>query len=333
MLKQHSNYLGNSYLSSNKIIKLLFFYLIIIPALTFLVGVKDIRRWVDHQTYENYFYLATYNTYENIFKNGSDPIFVSLMKPFTSTVDGFSYFLILCAFITLSIKLTALKKSTDSFVILMILYSAYFLCLHDYIQIRISLAMAFVILGMYSSLTKKSEIAYFIIAALIHLTSVFVIIPYVIYKYFGRRYSIALILGAVFLPIILFSGIVHNARLETYIALAKYKDAHFDANPLASQPILQLIGLLYLYINKRLRNLVIHSYEYFISIIGVICFYGMLKVPVLSFRLFEMTMFFYIILLSRVAKKSFFIMILCLLFVLVGIKNMFYGDAALLALH
>ncbi|ADM97618.1 capsular polysaccharide biosynthesis protein [Dickeya dadantii 3937] len=315
------------------ILKNIIFYMILIPGFTFLVGDKNINRWVDHQTYENYFFLATYNNYAEIFRNGVDPVFVSLMRPFTPTTEGFGFFLIVCAYITLTLKLMALRRSTNNFFIFMLLYSAYFLCLHDYIQIRISLAMAFVALGIYYSQSKRSSFLFFFVSSLIHLTSVFVIIPYLIYKYCGRTAAKFLILGSIFLPLILFSGIIHNARLDTYISFAKYKEAHYDANPFSSQPLLQLAGVIYIYYRSKLRKEVIDSYEYFISIIGVICFYGMLKVPVLSFRLFEMTMFFYIILLSRIFNKSKVIIVICVLFILVGLKNMFYGSSALLIIN
>ncbi|GAA3596494.1 hypothetical protein GCM10023078_24760 [Gibbsiella greigii] len=311
-----------------KVMKLMLFYLLFIPCLVYLTGDKDFNAWVDEPTYQNYFYLATYNNYIEIFKNGVDPLFVSFMRPFTSIYNGFNVFLLVCAFITLTIKITALKNSTDNFFILMLLYGSYLLFLHDYTQIRIALAMAFVAFGIYCNKSRTSMSIFFCIGALVHLTTILIIITFLIYRRFGYKKFFWVVLFSFFLPLIVFSGVIHNARLETYIELAKYKEQYFEANFFASQPILQIIGIMYIYVNSKLRKYIC-TYEYCFSMLGVVLFYSFSSVPVLSFRLFEMTMFFYIILLSRLFFISNFIKIICLLYLLVGVKNLFYGASAI----
>lgn len=306
-------------------------YIAIIPLLTYLVGYKNLNYWIDNQTYQNYFFLAKYNSYIEIIKNGVDPLFIMFMKIFSLFDDGYTGFLLVCAFITLVFKFSGLKNSTNNFIVLLILYSSYLLCLHDYVQIRIALSMAFVAFGVYSAKSKVTILICFFIATLMHVTSIFVILPYIFYARFGARWFAIVVISSLFLPMLFFSGIIKNARLETYIELAKYKEQYATANIFATQPILQILGLLYIYISPKLKDN-IRSFEYLFSVLGVLFFYMFIQVPVLSFRLFEITMFFYIILLSRVFFSSKIIMIICCLYVLVGIKNMFLGESALITL-
>lgn len=306
-------------------------YIAIIPFLTYLVGYKNLNYWIDNPTYQNYFFLAQYNSYIDIIRNGVDPLFIMFMKIFSSFDDGYSYFLLVCAFITLVFKFSGLRNSTNNFIVLLILYSSYLLCLHDYVQIRIALSMAFVAFGIYTGKSKITIFISFFMAVLMHVTSLAVILPYLFYTRFGARWFVIVIISSLFLPMLFFSGIIKNARLETYIELAKYKEQYATANIFSSQPILQMLGLVYIYISPKLKEN-IKSFEYLFSMLGILFFYMFIQVPVLSFRLFEITMFFYIILLSRVFLSSKIIMIICSLYVLVGMKNMFFGESALITL-
>ncbi|MEC5317849.1 EpsG family protein [Brenneria populi subsp. brevivirga] len=318
-------------MNKKEIIPFFLLYMVIVPFFTYLVGYKDLDNWIDNPTYQNYFFLAQYNNVIEIIKNGVDPLFLMLMRPFTVIKDGYGLFLLICAYVTLNLKFIGLRRSTNNFPILLVLYASYLLCLHDYVQIRIALSMAFVTLGIYLSKTKKSLFIFFIVAILVHVTSLFVILPFLFYKKFGAKSCVLLIAFSFFLPMLFFSGLIKNARLETYIELAKYKEQYATANVFASQPILQMFGLIYIYINSKLRKYTT-QYEYIFSVLGVLCFYLFIQVPVLSFRLFELTMFFYIIILSRLFFSSKVIMLICLLYVFVGLKNMFYGTSALISL-
>lgn len=112
-------------------IKSLLFVLYVVPVLTLLVGIKDPDKWADYEVYLNYFNTSRINTIHDIFVNIQDPFFVILNKPFTLVDEGFELFLLVCSAVTLTLKFLALKKSTDNFLILFILYSSYLLCLHE----------------------------------------------------------------------------------------------------------------------------------------------------------------------------------------------------------
>ncbi|WP_411841693.1 EpsG family protein [Raoultella terrigena] len=301
----------------------------LVPFLTYVVGDKNIYQWNDYFTYLNYYNFATDNEISNVFKQGMDPLFIILMKPFTGIQDGFSIFVIVCAYFTLTLKISALRNSTDNFFILFILYSSYLLCLHDYVQIRISLALALMAFGIYTADSRGSKFFLFLLAIFIHLTSVFIVITYIAYHFLGFRKFIILTFFSVLFPSLLSMGIISNARLSTYVELASNKEKYYQINIFSSQPILQIIGIIAISIDHKTRAYV-KSYEFCMSVLGVLLFYAFSAVPVLSFRLFELTMFFYTILLSRCFKKSVVVMAISLLYVLVGLKNMFYGEMSLL---
>lgn len=304
-------------------------YFILLPILVFIVGIKDTHVWMDYPTYIRYFDMSSSNSVNEIIFSGKDPFFQLLNKPFTLINNGFSYFLFSIAAVTLLIKIRALQNSTDNFLVLLILYSSFLLCLHDYIQIRVSLAIAICAWAIYVSSNIKKSLFLFIVAALIHLSVAIVIIFYLIYLYCSKRILVLAIISSFLLPFIVFSGVIPNARIDTYLSLAENKDQYYEINIFATQPILQAVSILIIYFTKRLEKYK-WSFEFCISLAGVLIFYSFYKVPVFSFRLFELTMFFNIILLSKCFKRSIFIQCVCLLYILVGLKNMFYGASALL---
>ncbi|WP_447878567.1 EpsG family protein [Serratia fonticola] len=320
---------SNVHKVNKEVILRFFIYFLFIPFLSYVVGFKNKDIWIDFPTYQTYFDFAKYNKVSEIFGLGGDPLFILSMKIFSGIDDGFNIFIFTCAFITLTLKITALRNSTNNFFILIALYCSYLLCLHDYIQIRISLSLALVAFGIYCCSSRRMMYCFFALAFFMHLSSIFIILSYLFYQWFGYRKFILSIFLSFFLPSLIFSGLINNSRLNTYIELAANKDQYFQINIFSSQPILQIIGLLFIFCSTSLKTNV-RSYEYGIALLGVFLFYVLSAVPVLSFRFFELSMFFYIILLSRLFTKSLVLKLICFLYIVVGLKNMFYGDAALL---
>lgn len=304
-------------------------YFILTPILIYVVGVKDNNVWMDYPTYIKYFEMSTANSVTDILFAGKDPFFQLINKPFTLINDGFEYFLFTIASVTLLIKIRALQNSTDNFLVLLVLYCSFLLCLHDYIQIRVSLAIAICAWAIYLSGSTKRSLLLFLVAALFHLSVSLVIIFYLVYRYCSKRVLILAIISSFLLPFIVFSGSIPNARIDTYVALAASKDQYYQINIFATQPILQAISIIIIFCSKQLSKYK-WTFEFCISLAGIFIFYSFYKVPVFAFRLFELTMFFNIILLSKTFNRSIFIKVICFLYILVGFKNMFYGASALL---
>lgn len=90
-------------------------FMLLVPLLTCLVGDKNIYQWNDYYTYLNYYNFSSETPLSGVFKQGMDPLFIVLMKPFTFLDDGFSTFTIVCAYFTLLMKLSALRNITENF--------------------------------------------------------------------------------------------------------------------------------------------------------------------------------------------------------------------------
>ena len=99
-------------------------------------------------------------------------------------------------------------------------------------------------------------------------------------------------------------------------------------NLLSTLPILQITGLLVIYFSKSIKDLS-NKFEFSLSALGVILFYSLHMIPVFAFRFFEMTNLFFIILLSDGFKKSIYLKLVFVVYILIGLKNSFYGESSL----
>lgn len=296
----------------------------------YLVGVKDYNVWKDYYVYWNYFVNAQANSISNIFYNIQDPFFVLTIKPFTMQRDGFQNFLLLCAIITLSLKFYAISKETRNIYLFTLLYSSYLLCLHEYIQIRIALSLAIFCIGAYTTNNRSFlRASIFFIAILFHLS---VIVPIIIFysvksRLIGFKKFFMFSPIILIIPTLIFSGVLNINRVNNYLLLQS-QGVGDQTNIFSTLPFLQLCCLVFIYFNKKTKEFV-YTYEYAMSFCGVAIFYSMLSIPVLALRYFEICNLFFLILLSKIYRKSFFFFACILVYLVIGIKN--YGQ--LLGLH
>ncbi|MCF6652488.1 EpsG family protein [Raoultella ornithinolytica] len=311
-------------------LKTFLFCLYIVPLIAILVGIKDPVQWADHDVYLNYFTTSAINSVHDIFFNIQDPFFVILNKPFTWLEDGFEIFLFTSSLVTLTLKFLAFKKSTDNFIILLMLYSSYLLCLHDYIQIRIALSLSIMLFAIYYINNKVLKYILFAAGTFIHLSVGIIVMVYVFDKIFkeNRIYFFLFVIIGVFFTQLISLGIIGGHRAELYAELARNKISYYDMNVFTTLPILQSIGLLYMFFKYKHKALI---FEFYISLFGVIIFYLLHTIPVIASRTFDITMLFYLILLSRYFTCDRFIKIVSILMFFVGIKKLFYSDSALLS--
>ncbi|MCF6656085.1 EpsG family protein [Raoultella ornithinolytica] len=311
-------------------IKSLLFVLYVVPVLALLVGIKDPDKWADYEVYLNYFNTSRINTIHDIFVNIQDPFFVILNKPFTLVDEGFELFLLVCSAVTLTLKFLALKKSTDNFLILFILYSSYLLCLHDYIQIRIALSLAIMLFATYCVNSKLLKYSLFAAGTFIHLSVGIIVMVYVFDRMFKEKrlyFFLFVIVGVIFTQLISL-GIIGGHRAELYAELARNKISYYDMNVFTTLPILQSVGLLYMFFKYKNKAL---NFEFYMALFGVIIFYLLHSIPVIASRTFDITMVFYLILLSRYFKTDRVLKILSILMFLVEVKKLFYSESALLS--
>ncbi|HBR4939731.1 TPA: EpsG family protein, partial [Klebsiella pneumoniae] len=164
----------------------------------------------------------------------------------------------------------------------------------------------------------------------IHLSVGIIVMVYVFDKIFkeNRIYFFLFVIIGVFFTQLISLGIIGGHRAELYAELARNKISYYDMNVFTTLPILQSIGLLYMFFKYKHKALI---FEFYISLFGVIIFYLLHTIPVIASRTFDITMLFYLILLSRYFTCDRFIKIVSILMFLVGIKKLFYSDSALLS--
>ncbi len=290
---------------------------------SYMVGVKNPDVWKDYFVYLKYFDDAKNNIFY-ILTNVQDPLFVILMHPFASVNNGFDVFLFSCAFITLSLKLFSIRRATEHFGVFIILYSAYLLCLHDYIQIRVALALAFFIFALYGVSNKVKKNIVFVIALFCHLS---IIVPMLIYyacnsKVIGYKKVILLAPSIILFSFLIQRGAIFIDRVNQYLELQK-DGIGIDINIFSTLPLVQLVTILIIIFSKKYENHK-NTYEFVMAYVGVIIFYSTLSIPAVALRCFEISNVFFIVLLSRLLFKSYYFMLIFFIYIVIGIKN--YGQ-------
>ncbi|ARI09499.1 MULTISPECIES: EpsG family protein [Klebsiella] len=305
--------------------RLLTIIFIIIPYVLFcayMVGIKDPLVWRDYGVYLNYFDDSA-NDIIYIITNIQDPVFVLLMHPFHSLAEGFDIFLFWCAIITLSLKIYSISLATQRFSFFLVLYSSYLLCLHDYIQIRIALALAIFCYAMY---VRKGWVQFllFVVSIFVHLS---LVVPLCIFclvhaKRIGYKRIFWSGPAIIALSLLIQQGAVFISRVNQYLELQK-QGIGVDINVYSVLPFFQLLTVLFVFFNKKLISYK-YTFEFVMSYVGVIIFYSTLAIPAVALRYFEISNLFFIILLSRLFFKSYFFIAIFFMYIIVGIKN--YGQ-------
>ncbi|WLP22256.1 EpsG family protein [Raoultella ornithinolytica] len=317
---------GNDVFFKKKDVISYFILCIYILVCAYLVSEKSIITWGDYDVYKEYYHNAVTYSVSEIILDVQDPVFVLLMKVFTGSKYGFDNFLLFVAFLTLFFKMTSVFRRVENIYLFVFLYSSYYLCVHDYIQVRVSLALALVCIGMYWIPNKKMSLFFIITGCLVHLST---IIPVLVYYVVGRSdnnlrykrfyYMVPLVL---LIPLAFSMGFLSYYRIDRYLDYynqASDKKGGLLRNMPLLVPALQVIGLLYIYARKKLRQN-IFTFEYAISYIGILIFYSCISMPVIAIRIFDISTFFFIVLVSRM-KCNIYVIFFSLAFSLINIRN------------
>lgn len=290
----------------------------------YFVGTKSISTWGDYEVYKNYYHNAITFDVTDIILNVQDPAFVLFMKFFTGSRYGFENFLLFIAFLTLFLKMFSVFRRVDKIYIFILLYSSYYLCLHDYIQVRISFALALVCVGMYVFPGRKISLLFIITGCFVHLST---IIPVAIY-YISNRSENAYKRLYLLIPFIIIVPLGFSYGYLSYYRIDRYLNYYSELNdkkggvlhnmPLLI-PMLQAIGLAYIYIREKTRGY-IYTFEYAVSYVGILIYYSCISMPVIAIRVFDISTFFFIILISKM-KYNAYTLLFIVGFTLINIRN------------
>ncbi len=299
-----------------------------IAALIVVAGQKGIGEWVDEANYEIMFESIVDDGWLEILRTRPDPLYGLLSKLAIALGLSFSGFVFVVATITIAIKQRALRAATSDPTALFVLYLSYVFWLHEYTQIRAALAIALALHGIYIARTTRP--IWFVAGALIHASVAVIGAGYYALRYPKLGFA-AGCLGVIALALAIYFDYFDPFsidRINIYVSLIDM-DIFSEINLLAPMPILQgCILLCCLGLRHPLRST--GFMEYMFSGVGLVSFYALSFLPPVAFRFYELFLPFFLILLSRVWKRTPVLMFLTTLYFASGLKTTFIGAGSLL---
>lgn len=298
-----------------------FLLIIIIIVGSLIAGFKLAGPAPDYRNYQSQYLIDSISPLSFIWQ-GSDPLYHTISH-FAAVIGlRFETFVALLAVCTCTLKAISLSRTDGNRLLLLAIYSSYLFWLHDYVQIRIALALS---IGLYGVYTKtKFRYLFFLIAALIHSSFVIIIVAYILIFVGTRRPVIAVIAGLLFAAV-LFSQDIFTQSLQR---VNEYQDLTAqgkfnEINIFSLMPIVMLASLAVAVLN--FRNLEGRYQELIFAAIGLVSFYALSGTPVFAFRMMELFMPFYLVLMSRLWPSSNIIKILAVIYAIIGLRAVFFS--------
>tara|TARA_B100001142_G_scaffold330044_1_gene395838 strand:- start:15210 stop:16262 length:1053 start_codon:yes stop_codon:yes gene_type:complete len=290
-----------------------FFVLAVSILFSFVAGLRILG--LDRDYYQ---YLGGWQELAQGYGTRWEPFFEFLATTIQASFghESFHFFLVIVAFIGLSIKLNIFSKNKN-FALVSFIYLVMLFPIHEMTQVRVALGIAFAYLGLYKATFEKSSflvrLSYAILAAGSHF-SMFVLVPFILIPKIAhiRSTSLILLLGGssiVLFPILIqfateyLFGTNVGALLDFYTTDDYLDLGTSKPNPFSLRSIVFVLLLLIgIYNLKSMQNEVLPWF--YISLFGVVSFYTLLIFPPIAHRLFELTMFSNLVWATKLPRKS-----------------------------
>lgn len=296
---------------------------IVVATGSLVAGYKLLGLSADYLNYEAQYVSDAITPWRFVLED-NDPIYHSLGKLSATLGFPFSTFVLFLAAATCSIKGAALFHTQSNRIVLLALYASYLFWLHDYVQIRIALALALGLYGFY--VDTRLRYVLFGLAALVHMSFAIVVAAYIAIVLGTRRPVWAVVIGAVSAVLVVTQNFLQSAiqRVKEYQNLTA-QGQFSDINVFSLMPIIMslsvLIGLLHFKETPRDQR-----QELYLSILGIVAFYGLSSTPVFAFRTMELFMPFYLIFTARLFDRSHIAKVLVLAYIIVGLRVSLFSD-------
>lgn len=298
-----------------------FLLVIIIIVGSLISGFKLAGPAPDYRNYQSQYLIDSISPLSFIWQ-GSDPLYHTISH-FTAVIGlPFEAFVALLAACTCTLKVISLSKTDGNRLVLLALYGSYLFWLHDYVQVRIALALSIGLYGVYAE--TKLRYVFLLIAALIHSSFVIIVAAYILI-FVGTRRPVVAIMAVIIFSAVLFSQDIFTQSIQR---VNEYQDltaqGRFnEINIFSLMPIVMIASLAVAALNfRRLEG---RYQELIFSAIGLISFYALSGTPVFAFRMMELFMPFYLVLMSRLWPSSNVIKILAVIYAVVGLRAVFFS--------
>ena len=259
----------------------------------------------DRLQYEIYFNKITPTDFDSRYEFGFE-YFSILFKIFFGS-SAFLFFIFTITFLSLLIKFNYLLKRKD-WLILILLYLISVMILHEFIQIRVGLAIAFCILSLAEASKDRPSFLlktfFFFFGISLHISSFF-FAPFIfmnaIFKKYNRFYVLTYI-ASIFCIGFFSKGPIYSLTgglVESYILLMEQDETQitiFSARNIALAFIL-LIGFI------RIKDIEKSMLPFFyVSLGGYAFWFGFIWFPLLAHRILELTLLSTIVWLPDIKK-------------------------------
>lgn len=144
---------------------------------TIVAGFKLAGPAPDYRNYEAQYLIDSISPFTFIWQ-ASDPLYHSVSRIAAVMGISFEMFTVMLAACTCTLKATALSRTDGNRLVLLLIYASYLFWLHDYVQIRIALALGFGLYGIYTNTSFRY--LFLLIATLIHSSFVLIVIAYIL---------------------------------------------------------------------------------------------------------------------------------------------------------
>lgn len=295
-----------------------------------LGGGKPVGVWQDGVNYEVLFGAAAEAPWYELLV-GSDPAY-SLLSRMVSTVGGNLIFLaVIVAMFACGLKYAALRHIDTDRAVVIAVYLSYLFWLHEYTQIRLSLALAFVLYAIYAR--PKQRWLFFVLGMATHLSTALVVSLY----FALRERRKALLVAIAIIPVAAALATRWPDELMTLLARATlyatlHEEGEFtDINAWSLMPISQAVLLAICLPHLRRLGADART-EFQLACVGLASFYALMFLPVLAFRVHELFIPFLIVLVSRVWRSSLAVRFALVPYMAFGLRSSFVGPSSLLAI-
>lgn len=296
----------------------------------FIAGGKPFGVWQDAENYAVMFDHAANASWSELL-TGSDPLYAIASRLAFGLGSGFELFALAVTTFACILKIAALRHVDIHRGVAVLVYLSYLFWLHDYTQIRLALALALTLYGIYGA--SRQRWFWFVIAAGVHLSVVAVAALYLAATHQRR----GIVVAVVVLPLAGILVMNYLDALSLLVGRITLYSELYDAGGFTEINIFSLMpmnqAVLMAMCLPQLHRLPAQARtEFYLCVVGLVAFYSLSFLPVLAFRVNELFIPFLIVLVSRVWRLSSWVKLALLTYVLLGLRSSFVGPGSLLAL-
>ncbi|MBT1070966.1 EpsG family protein [Pelotalea chapellei] len=281
-----------------------------------LVGLFYIESGVDFENYVNYFDVVRTYDYNDLLINRIEPFFglltFILVRFFISNFWVYFFLLIISIFLK-SYILSRIEQSWFSFSLIICFYLFRYFPLYELTQIRVSIAIGFVMIAFLLS-GMRLRCIFFLVACLTHY-SILVLLPLLLILYISERFSSEYQSNENLiwmLTIICFSvaGLGAHSVLQyltPYFSVLQIYDTksfgEVSVSPFSATILIDIVGIISA---LAIQQYMTPSTRFWIyaQVLGIICFYSFIDFPIVAYRVKELFSIFWIFYIFKAVQHE-----------------------------